>query len=99
MAPQRKQSAQSSQSANQGKKPEYVCRARKYETNARTGQREATDFFQHIGVAWAQTFTNRKTGVVTEGFAVKLEAIPAQFDGGFVILPKREDAPEIETPE
>jgi len=89
MATQSKVKPQSSQPPARDKRraPEMVCRCRKSDKFGRP-----SNYYQTIGVAWAMSFTDKKTGEVSEGYAVKLEATPPAWDGSFVLLPKREDA-------
>lgn len=87
MAMQSKQSRQSSQAPKRDKNrpPEYVARARKPDKFGRP-----SNFYQHLGVAWTISITDKETGEVQEGFAVKLEAVPPNFDGSFVLLPRKD---------
>lgn len=96
---QKQQSAKSSPPAPRSEKrrpPDFVCRARKRD---RFGQQ--TRFYQNIGVAWSVQVTDKESGEVSDGFAVKLEAMPTQFDGSFILLrPKKTDeANEVELEE
>lgn len=86
---QKPQKVQSPSAPRQDKRRplDFVCRARKRD---RFGQ--PTRFYQHIGVAWSIQVTDKETGEVSNGFAVKLEAMPTQFDGSFVLLPPKPNA-------
>ena len=85
--PQKAQSSPPAPRTDKRRPPDFVCRARKKDQYGRP-----TRFYQHIGVAWGIQVTDKETGEVSDGFAVKLEAMPTQFDGSFVLL-KRKDKP------
>ena len=85
--PQKVQSNPPAARLEKRRPPDFVCRARKRD---RFGQ--PTRFYQHIGVAWSIQVTDQKTGEISNGFAVKLEAMPTQFDGSFVLLPPLKNA-------
>jgi hypothetical protein len=82
-----KQSVTPAPKSDKHRAPEMVARCRKMDKFGRP-----SNFYQSIGVAWTMSFTDKQTGEVTEGYAVKLEAIPPAWDGAFVLLPKRDTA-------
>ena len=95
--PQKAQSNPPAQRLDKRRPPDFVCRARKMDQFGRP-----TRFYQHIGVAWAIQIEDKKTGEIGDGFAVKLEAMPTQFDGSFVMLkpkPKANAEPDAELEE
>ena len=50
---------------------------------ARASQDEDSDYMHTLGAAW-----RFKNG---EGFVVKLQTLPVNFDGTFILVPAKED--------
>lgn len=61
-----------------GQRPDFVARA----VVQKAKNQNEKDFFQTIGAAW-----QRQNG---EGFTVKLQTVPVQWDGSFVLMPPRD---------
>lgn len=76
---------------NDPRKPAFVLRARQPQTPEQYRNRQ--QFWQTIGAMWPAEWTDKETGEVVQGWSIKINSQPLNWDGSCVAmkpLPKKE---------
>ena len=81
--------AKAPETAADSRKPAFVLRARQAQTAEQMRRREQP-FYQQVGAMWPAEWKDKETGELVQGFSVKINSAPMNWDGDCVAVPYRE---------
>ena len=89
MATEIKAKPKRAESPDDSRKPAFVLRARQQQTPEQMRRRDPV-YYAQVGAMWRAEWKDKETGEMVEGFSVKINQAPMNWDGDAVAVPYRE---------